>query len=125
MSIKNQIKRRIYQNIRCRYRWPRIIGQNIQLCKQSGKCHQEGRHHRTRYFSRNRFCAHARTILPPVRQFGGYRVTAAYPRGSNDIKSSVDRIPGYTEDVKKLGVERSGLNPGSAEKNRRCTPGNK
>lgn len=38
-------------------------------------------------------------------EFLGYRVTAAYPRGSNDIKSSVDRIPGYTEEVKKLGVE--------------------
>ncbi len=38
-------------------------------------------------------------------EFGGYKVTAAYPQGSNDIKSSTDRIPGYTEDVKKLGVE--------------------
>ncbi len=39
-------------------------------------------------------------------EFGGYKVTvAAYPKGSNDIKSSVDRIAGYTEDVKKLGVE--------------------
>lgn len=38
-------------------------------------------------------------------EFGGYKVVAAYPRGSNDIKSSVDRIPGYTEDIKKLGVE--------------------
>ena len=38
-------------------------------------------------------------------EFGGYKVTAAYPRGSNDIKSSVDRIAGYTEEVKKLGVE--------------------
>lgn len=37
--------------------------------------------------------------------FLGYRIVAAYPKGSNDIKSSVDRIPGYTEDVKKLGVE--------------------
>jgi predicted dehydrogenase len=37
--------------------------------------------------------------------FKGYKVTAAYPKGSHDIKSSVDRIPGYTEDVKKLGVE--------------------
>ncbi|MRX46167.1 Gfo/Idh/MocA family protein [Pedobacter puniceum] len=35
----------------------------------------------------------------------GYKVVAAYPHGSLDIKSSVDRIPGYTEDVKKLGVE--------------------
>ena len=41
-------------------------------------------------------------------EFGGYKVTAAYPKGSNDIKSSVDRIPGYTEDVKKLGVEITG-----------------
>jgi predicted dehydrogenase len=38
-------------------------------------------------------------------EFGGYRIVAAYPKGSNDIKSSVDRIPGYIEDVKKLGVE--------------------
>ena len=38
-------------------------------------------------------------------QFGGYKVVAAYPKGSNDIKSSTDRIPGYTDDVKKLGVE--------------------
>ncbi|MFO7620048.1 MAG: Gfo/Idh/MocA family oxidoreductase [Bacteroidales bacterium] len=38
-------------------------------------------------------------------EFGGYKVVAAYPKGSNDIKSSVDRIAGYTEDVKKLGVE--------------------
>ncbi len=38
-------------------------------------------------------------------EFKGYRVVAAYPHGSRDIKSSVDRIPGYTEDVKKLGVE--------------------
>ena len=38
-------------------------------------------------------------------EFRGYKVVAAYPKGSNDIKSSVDRIPGYTEDVKKLGVE--------------------
>lgn len=40
-------------------------------------------------------------------EFLGYRVVAAYPRGSNDIKSSVERIPGYIEDVKKLGVEIS------------------
>jgi len=38
-------------------------------------------------------------------QFDGYKIAAAYPKGSNDIKSSVDRIPGYTEDVKKMGVE--------------------
>lgn len=38
-------------------------------------------------------------------EFGGYKVVAAYPRGSNDIKSSVDRIPAYIEEVKSLGVE--------------------
>lgn len=38
-------------------------------------------------------------------EFGGYKVVAAYPKGSNDIKSSVDRIPAYTEEVKKYGVE--------------------
>ena len=37
--------------------------------------------------------------------FGGFRITAAYPRGSSDIKSSVERIPGYTEEVRKLGVK--------------------
>ncbi len=41
-------------------------------------------------------------------EFGGYRITAAYPRGSSDIKSSYERIPGYTEEVKKLGVEITG-----------------
>jgi predicted dehydrogenase len=38
-------------------------------------------------------------------EFGGFKVVAAYPKGSNDIKSSVDRIPAYTEQVMKLGVE--------------------
>lgn len=37
--------------------------------------------------------------------YGGYKVVAAYPKGSNDIQSSVERIPGYIEEVKKLGVE--------------------
>ena len=40
---------------------------------------------------------------PP--DFGGYKVVAAYPQGSKDIKSSVDRVPGYIEEVKKYGVE--------------------
>ena len=38
-------------------------------------------------------------------EFGGFKIVAAYPHGSKDIKSSVDRIPGYTEEVKNLGVE--------------------
>lgn len=38
-------------------------------------------------------------------EFSGYKVVAAYPFGSRDIASSVERIPGYTEEVKKLGVK--------------------
>ncbi|HTI90200.1 MAG TPA: Gfo/Idh/MocA family oxidoreductase [Puia sp.] len=41
----------------------------------------------------------------PAQEYLGYRVVAAYPKGSLDIESSVRRIPGYTEEVKKLGVE--------------------
>ena len=37
--------------------------------------------------------------------YDGFRIVAAYPQGSKDIVSSTERIPGYTEDVKKLGVE--------------------
>ena len=37
--------------------------------------------------------------------FGGYKVVAAYPQGSKNIQSSVDRVPGYIEEVKKFGVE--------------------
>lgn len=35
----------------------------------------------------------------------GYKVVAAFPEGSKDIESSVKRIPGYIEDVKKMGVD--------------------
>jgi predicted dehydrogenase len=38
-------------------------------------------------------------------EFSGYKVVAAYPKGSLDIKSSTDRIPAYTEEVRKSGVE--------------------
>ncbi len=41
----------------------------------------------------------------PDPDYKGYRITAAYPRGSADIQSSYERIPAYTEQVKKLGVE--------------------
>jgi predicted dehydrogenase len=37
--------------------------------------------------------------------YRGYKIVAAYPKGSNDIITSVERIPGYTEEVKKMGVE--------------------
>lgn len=39
----------------------------------------------------------------PVYQ--GFTVSAAYPKGSADIESSIKRIPGYTEEIKKLGIE--------------------
>ncbi len=35
----------------------------------------------------------------------GYRVVAAYPFGSRTIESSYTRIPGYIEEIKKLGIE--------------------
>ncbi len=38
-------------------------------------------------------------------EFAGFRIVAAYPKGSSDIKSSYERIPGYIEEVKKYGVE--------------------
>lgn len=41
----------------------------------------------------------------PLLKYKGFKVIAAYPRGSADIESSVKRIPGYIEEVKKLGVE--------------------
>lgn len=41
----------------------------------------------------------------PAAEFKGFKVVAAYPKGSNDIESSTKRIPGYTDEVKKLGVE--------------------
>ncbi|MEO5600591.1 MAG: Gfo/Idh/MocA family oxidoreductase [Cyclobacteriaceae bacterium] len=39
------------------------------------------------------------------KEFQGFRVVAAYPKGSADIESSVSRIPKYTEEVKGYGVE--------------------
>ncbi len=35
----------------------------------------------------------------------GCRVVAAYPKGSPDIESSVTRVPGYTKQVREMGVE--------------------
>lgn len=35
----------------------------------------------------------------------GCQIVAAYPKGSPDIKSSTERVPGYVETVKKQGVE--------------------
>ncbi|MCA9147969.1 MAG: Gfo/Idh/MocA family oxidoreductase [Planctomycetales bacterium] len=41
----------------------------------------------------------------PPEEFRGCRIVAAYPQGSPDIKSSVERVPQYTEKVKSQGVE--------------------
>ncbi len=38
-------------------------------------------------------------------EYAGYRVVAAYPKGSEDIESSVSKIPEYTDAVRALGVE--------------------
>ncbi|OJV38800.1 MAG: dehydrogenase [Bacteroidia bacterium 43-41] len=38
-------------------------------------------------------------------EFKDFKIVAAYPYGSKTIKSSYDRIPGYIEQVKGLGVE--------------------
>jgi hypothetical protein len=41
----------------------------------------------------------------PEEAFKGFQVVAAYPYGSKAIKSSYDRIAGYTEEAKKYGVK--------------------
>lgn len=41
----------------------------------------------------------------PAADVAGFRVVAAYPYGSRTIESSARRIPEYTEEVRKLGVE--------------------
>jgi hypothetical protein len=51
--------------------------------------------------------AFTKTLNDPnaAEDVSGFRVVAAYPYGSKDIPSSVERIPGYIEEMKKLGVE--------------------
>src|SRR5680860_830467 len=41
---------------------------------------------------------------PQAPEFKGYKVVAAYPYGSKTIESSAERIPGYIEQVKEMGV---------------------
>ncbi|GAA0877205.1 Gfo/Idh/MocA family oxidoreductase [Algoriphagus jejuensis] len=41
----------------------------------------------------------------PKPELAGFRVVAAYPHGSRDIQSSYERIPGYIDQVRELGVE--------------------
>ncbi|SOE21710.1 Predicted dehydrogenase [Spirosomataceae bacterium TFI 002] len=49
--------------------------------------------------------AFTKSLLRGDAAFKGYKVVAAYPQGSLDIVSSTERIPGYIEDVKKMGVQ--------------------
>jgi predicted dehydrogenase len=44
----------------------------------------------------------------PDPELGGFKVVAAYPKGSSEIKHSVERIPAITEEVRSLGVEITG-----------------
>jgi predicted dehydrogenase len=41
----------------------------------------------------------------PKPELAGFRIVAAFPHGSRTIKSSYERIPGYIDQVKGLGVE--------------------
>lgn len=41
-------------------------------------------------------------------KFHGYKVVAAFPYGSRDIESASSRIPGYIEEIEKMGVEITG-----------------
>ncbi len=41
----------------------------------------------------------------PEPGLSGFRVVAAYPKGSTEIKSSLETIPEYTEKVRQMGIE--------------------
>lgn len=40
----------------------------------------------------------------PAPEYAGMKIVAAYPQGSKDIESSTSRVPAYTQEVKKFGV---------------------
>jgi uncharacterized protein with GYD domain len=51
--------------------------------------------------------AFAKTLNNPEAgdTYGGYKVVAAYPgKGSPDIKSSIERIDGFTNQIKEMGI---------------------
>jgi len=41
----------------------------------------------------------------PIAGLTGFKVLAAYPQGSADIQSSVERIPAHTKEIQQYGVE--------------------
>lgn len=40
----------------------------------------------------------------PAEKYRGFRVVAAFPRGSRDIESSTSRVPGYIQDMREMNV---------------------
>lgn len=49
-----------------------------------------------------------RIFNDPDAGIDGFKVVAAYPQGSRDIKSSLEMIPGSIEEIKKMGVKITG-----------------
>jgi WD40 repeat protein len=41
----------------------------------------------------------------PAADVAGFKIVAAYPRGSADIESSTKRVPEYTRNYQKMGIE--------------------
>ena len=105
MSIKNHIKRRNFIKTSA----AGVAGLGLLSKTSVFAQNQDATKHRVGIIGldTSHATAFTGTLNDPSagQEFFGYKVTAAYPKGSNDIKSSVDRIAGYTEVVKKLGVE--------------------
>ena len=40
-----------------------------------------------------------------AEDYKGFRVVAAYPRGSKDIEAATSRVPAYTKELREMGVE--------------------
>jgi len=40
-----------------------------------------------------------------AEDYRGFRVVAAYPEGSKDIKAATSRVPGYIKDMREMGIE--------------------
>lgn len=49
--------------------------------------------------------SHAIAFTKLLKDYDDVEVTHAYPKGSEKIESSASRIPGYTTEMKQLGVE--------------------
>lgn len=76
--------------------WPRLVG-SVAAGKRVGIIGLDTSH--------STAFAKALNAAEANPEYAGYRVVAAYPYGSKDIESSTKRIPGYSEEVKKLNVE--------------------